>query len=142
MPVPPPQAADLGGGLGSVFGLEILETGEERARGRFEVGTGRQPLELLHGGVFACLAESICHAATDRALAGGGMAATGCSSHTTFLRPVTAGTVSAKARRRHRGRRTWVWEVDFSDAGGCLCGTSRVTLAVRPAPSGDGEPTA
>lgn len=140
MPATPPHPVDLGRSVGSVFGLETLETDEELARGRFEVGAGRQPLELLHGGVFACLAESICHAATERAVTGGGMA-TGCSSHTTFLRPVTAGTVSVEARRRRRGRRTWVWEVDFSDGEGWLCGVSRVTLAVRTVPSADEERT-
>ena len=34
----------------------------------------------------------------------------------------------------HRGRTTWVWDVSFTDDEGRLCATSRVTLAVRPAP--------
>ena len=45
----------------------------------------------------------------------------GQSNHTSFLRPVTEGTVHAEARRRHRGRTTWVWEVDFTDDQGRLC---------------------
>jgi 1,4-dihydroxy-2-naphthoyl-CoA hydrolase len=44
---------------------------------------------------------------------------------------VTAGTVHAEATVRHRGRTTWVWDVDFTDDGGKLCASSRVTIAVR-----------
>ena len=53
------------------------------------------------------------------------------SNSTTFMRPVTAGTVHALATVRHRGRTTWVWDVDFTDDDGKLCATSRVTMAVR-----------
>ena len=36
--------------------------------------------------------------------------------------------------RRHRGRTSWVWEVEFTDDQGRLCAISRVTMAVRPVP--------
>nr|MDQ3356090.1 PaaI family thioesterase [Actinomycetota bacterium] len=60
----------------------------------------------------------------------------GLSNHTSFLRPVTTGSVHAEARRRHRGRTTWLWEADFSDDEGRLCALARVTIAVRPRPGG------
>jgi uncharacterized protein (TIGR00369 family) len=60
----------------------------------------------------------------------------GLSNDTSFLRPVSEGTIMAEARARHRGRTTWVWEVDFTDSEGRLCALSRVTIAVRPAPTG------
>jgi len=41
--------------------------------------------------------------------------------------------VHAAARARHRGRTTWVWDVDFSDDDERTCALSRVTIAVRPA---------
>ena len=51
----------------------------------------------------------------------------------TFRRLALAeGAVHGEARRRHRGRTTWLWEVDFSDDAGRLCAVSRVTMAVRP----------
>ena len=50
-----------------------------------------------------------------------GKIAMGQSNHTSFLRPVSAGSVHAEARPRHRGRTTWVWEVDFTDDEGRLC---------------------
>ena len=67
-------------------------------------------------------------------MAARGQVAVGLSNHTSFLRPVLAGSVHADGRRRHRGRTTWLWEVDFSDDEGNLCAVTRVTLALRPAP--------
>jgi 1,4-dihydroxy-2-naphthoyl-CoA hydrolase len=63
------------------------------------------------------------------------MMAQGMSNQTNFLRPITEGTVHAVARRRHRGRTTWVWEVDMTDDAGRLCAIVRMTVAVRPLPS-------
>jgi uncharacterized protein (TIGR00369 family) len=60
--------------------------------------------------------------------------AMGQSNDTSFLRPISEGRVHVEARRRHRGRTTWVWEVEFTDDQGRLCAISRVTMAVRPTP--------
>jgi 1,4-dihydroxy-2-naphthoyl-CoA hydrolase len=61
-----------------------------------------------------------------------GLGAQGLSNQTSFLRPITAGTIHAIARRRHRGRTTWVWEVDISDDQDRVCALVRMTIAVRP----------
>ena len=58
-------------------------------------------------------------------------AAVGHSSQTSFLRPITDGTVHATGRRRHRGRTTWVWEFDITDDDERLCALVRMTVA-RP----------
>ena len=58
----------------------------------------------------------------------------GQTNETTFLRPISEGTVEAVARARHRGRTSWVWDVDLTDAEGRLCAVSRMVIAVRPAP--------
>ena len=60
-----------------------------------------------------------------------GKIAVGQSNHTSFLRPITQGTVHALARRRHRGRTTWLWDVEISDDEGRVCALSRMTIAVR-----------
>ena len=57
----------------------------------------------------------------------------GLSNQTSFLRPVTEGSINAVARARHRGRTTWVWEVELTDDDGRLCALTRVTVAVRAA---------
>ncbi len=67
----PPPGADLAGTLDATLGFELLETGEESARGRVEVSDRvKQPFGIVHGGVYAALAESIASVATYRAVAG------------------------------------------------------------------------
>jgi uncharacterized protein (TIGR00369 family) len=58
------------------------------------------------------------------------------STQTSFLRPITEGVIHAVATAKHRGRTTWVWEVEFSDDQGRLCVLSRMTIAVRDAAEG------
>ena len=119
----------------SLYGLEFLEAGPELVRARVEVTDRiKQPHGLVHGGVFCKIAETLASAGTMIGVREGGNVAMGMSNHTTFLRPMTSGTIHAEARPRHRGRSTWVWDVDISDAQGRLCAMSRMTIAVRPAP--------
>jgi uncharacterized protein (TIGR00369 family) len=116
----------------ALYGLEVLEAGAERARGRVKVRDAvRQPMGLVHGGVFASMAESLTSMATAGAVAGDGRTAQGLSNQTNFLRPILEGCVHADARRRHKGRTTWVWEVDITDDEGRLCALVRMTIAVR-----------
>ena len=133
----PPPGPDTAGTLDDTLGFDVLEIGTEVARARVAVtDRTKQPFGIVHGGLYAALAESLASIATYRAVAGDGMIAVGSSNHTSFLRPILAGAVHAEARRRHRGRTTWIWEVDMSDDEGRLCAVSRVTLAVRPPPEG------
>jgi 1,4-dihydroxy-2-naphthoyl-CoA hydrolase len=120
-------------GLGDLIGLEYLDMGPEEVRARLEVTDEvRQPVGLVHGGVFASMAESMCSAATWFAVKDGGMAAMGQSNSATFIRPITEGHVHATARPRHRGRTTWVWDVEITDDEEHLCALVRMTVAVRP----------
>ncbi len=121
--------------LDGTLGFELLEAQEDRALGRFAVTDSvRQPMGVVHGGAYAAMAEMLASATTWLHVRGDGNIAMGQSNDTSFLRPVFSGTVHAEGRRRHRGRTSWVWEVDFTDDEGRLCAMSRVTLAVRPAP--------
>jgi 1,4-dihydroxy-2-naphthoyl-CoA hydrolase len=131
----PEEAEDLLGrdGLGELIGLEYLDRSADEVRARVEVTDGvRQPVGLVHGGVYASIAESICSAATWGAVHGDGMVAMGQSNSATFLRPITGGHVNAVARPRHRGRTTWVWDVEITDDEGRTCALVRMTVAVRP----------
>lgn len=127
--------------LDGALGFELLEAHEDRALGRFAVTDSvRQPMGVVHGGAYAAMAETLASATTWLHVRGDGNIAVGQSNHTSFLRPVSSGTVHVEARRRHRGRTSWVWEVDFTDDDGRLCAVARVTLAVRPAPKPAREP--
>jgi len=121
--------------LDGALGFELLEASEDRVTGRFDVTDAvRQPMGIVHGGAYAAMAETMASATTYMHVHGDGNIAVGQSNQTSFLRPVTEGTVHGDGRRRHRGRTSWIWEIDFTDDAGRLCAISRVTMAVRPAP--------
>ena len=65
-----------------------------------------QPYGIVHGGVFAALAESLTSAATYAAVHEEDMVAMGQANDTTFLRPIGDGHINAAATPRHRGRTT------------------------------------
>ena len=135
MPELPPQPFTQG--FAKVVGIEIASVSEDEVRARVPVRPELlQPAGLVDGGVYATIAEDVCSAATFIAVnEERGAAAMGLSNQTSFLRPITEGTIHAVARPRHRGRTTWVWEVDFLDDAERLCALSRMTIAVRDAPS-------
>jgi uncharacterized protein (TIGR00369 family) len=115
-----------------LIGLEVLQLDDDQARARVEVREElKQPAGLVHGGVYASIAESLASWATARAVASESKFVVGLSNQTSFLRPITEGTIEALAVRRHRGRTTWVWEVEISDGDGRLCTLTRMTIAVR-----------
>jgi 1,4-dihydroxy-2-naphthoyl-CoA hydrolase len=124
----------------ALYGLEILESSPEEVTAQVAVRDElKQPMGLVHGGVFASIAESIASLGTAWAVFEDGMMAQGLSNQTSFLRPILEGTIHARARRRHRGRTTWVWEVDITDDDDRLCALVRMTIAVRPLPGRDAE---
>ncbi len=121
-------------GFDGLYGLEVLTMSDEAVSAQVVVRDElKQPAGLVHGGVFASIAESITSMATWFAVQGEGKSAQGLSNQTSFLRPILGGTIHAVARRRHRGRTTWVWEVDITDDEGRLCALVRMTIAVREA---------
>ena len=133
MSAEPPTLLPLDRTLDGALGFRMLDFSDEAASGEFPVEDRvKQPMGLVHGGALAAIAESLCSNATFMAVAGDGMSAQGLSNHTSFFRPILEGTAHAQARRRHRGRTTWVWEVEITDDEGRLCALSRVTMAVRP----------
>jgi len=124
-------------GFDALLGLELLECGGELVTARLAVRDELlQPAGLVHGGVLAAIAETLASAGTLVVVHPQGNAAMGLSNQTSFLRPISAGTIHARAERRHRGRTTWVWDVVISDDEGRACALSRLTIAVRPLPDG------
>jgi 1,4-dihydroxy-2-naphthoyl-CoA hydrolase len=131
----PVRTYPIAGTLDEALGFELLEGSGERCRARFPVEDRvRQPAGLVHGGAYAALAESMVSVTTHSLVSDDGLLALGQSNDTQFLRPITEGHVNAEGRPRHRGRSTWIWDVEFTDDDGRLCAISRVTIAVRPAP--------
>jgi 1,4-dihydroxy-2-naphthoyl-CoA hydrolase len=120
-------------GFAEEVGVEWIDLDPDNARARIRIEPRHlQPFGIVHGGVYASLAESLCSAATFGAVRDDGLVAMGQSNDTTFLRPISDGYANATARSRHRGRTTWVWDVDVTDDEGRLCALSRMTIALRP----------
>jgi 1,4-dihydroxy-2-naphthoyl-CoA hydrolase len=114
------------------YGLEIDEATEEVVTGRVAVRPHvLQPIGLVHGGVHASIAEALASFGTNVGVHQDGKIGLGQSNNSSFLRPIKEGTIHAVARRRHRGRTTWIWDVEMTDDTGRLCAMSRVTIAVR-----------
>jgi 1,4-dihydroxy-2-naphthoyl-CoA hydrolase len=129
---PPPTAALHPRGFDALYGLELLKVAADEVRAQVIVRDEvRQPFGLVHGGVYASIAESLASIGTAVEVLKQGLTAMGMSNNTTFLRSITAGTVHAAAKPLHRGRTTWVWDVEITDDEDRLCATSRVTIAVR-----------
>jgi 1,4-dihydroxy-2-naphthoyl-CoA hydrolase len=117
----------------ALIGTEWLDDDPEHARARIPIRDDlRQPVGLMHGGVMSTLVESVCSRATALAVLGDGMAVMGQSIGVSFMRPVTEGHAEVKARARHRGRTTWVWDAEVVDAEERLCALAQMTIAVRP----------
>ena len=135
MTTEPTYAIPIQETLDGVLGFEVTEVGADHASARFTVeNKHRQPFGIVHGGVYAALAEGLCSATTYMQVYAQGKVAVGSSNYTSFLRPVSEGTVTATARAIHSGRTTWVWEVEFTNEQGKRCAATRVTLAVIDQP--------
>jgi 1,4-dihydroxy-2-naphthoyl-CoA hydrolase len=134
--MPLPSAEQINGvlqGFDRLYGLVLLSCSETEVRAELAVRDElKQPAGLLHGGVYASMAESMASLATGITVIGEGETAMGLSNNTSFMRPITGGVVHALATRVHRGRTTWVWDVRFSDDADRTCAMTRMTIAVRP----------
>jgi len=122
-------------GFEGLCGFEIVELSEDKAHAmlpaRKELADGAG---ALHPGALTALAQSLARRATAAALPAA-LAVETLANQTSFLRPLARGSAHARASRKHRGRRTWVWEVEVSDDCGELCALSRVTVALGEAPA-------
>ena len=119
-------------GFDSLYGLTITAVTDDEVRGEVPVRDElKQPAGLVHGGVYASIAESLASLGTAFKVVSDGKAAMGLANQTSFMRPITEGTIHATARVMHRGRTTWVWDVEIRDDAGRLCVVTRMTVAVR-----------
>jgi 1,4-dihydroxy-2-naphthoyl-CoA hydrolase len=127
---------DLHSHFDSLVGTEWLDDDPAHARVRLPMRDElRQPVGLLHGGVISTLVESICSRATALAVMDGGMMAMGQSISVSFIRPITEGAAEVRAKARHRGRTTWVWDAEVLNDDEKICALAQMTIAVRPLPS-------
>jgi len=129
----PPAAIDVSRTFEGFLQLEWLSLTDDSVHVRFEVRENlKQPLGLLHGGIYSAVAETIASVATARAVWRDGVNVSGLANSASFLRPVTSGVIDVHARLRHHDEREWFWSHEFRDEQGRLCSVVDVTIAVRP----------
>jgi 1,4-dihydroxy-2-naphthoyl-CoA hydrolase len=86
-----------------------------------------QPYGLVHGGVYATLAETAASIAAALWFGDRGKVV-GVSNSTDFLRAVRGGALRAEATPLARGRTTQLWQVEIGDGGGRLVAHAKVRL--------------
>ena len=129
MAIPPPIDIQ---GFDALYGLELTECSGELSRGRLEIRDElRAPGGATHGGVYGAIADALAVRGTTAELSHENRLAIALASQITVVHPIESGTVHGTATRRHRGRTTWVWEVELRDDAGRICVTGRVTVSVR-----------
>ncbi|MEO0606240.1 MAG: PaaI family thioesterase, partial [Myxococcota bacterium] len=119
------------GGHNRALGLEFTHVSAVAVEARLPVGElHKQAYGVVHGGVYASIAESICSVGAGVNVIPLGRAVVGLDNHTSFLRAVREGTLHARAVPVHRGSRSQVWSAEMWDDAGRVVARSRVTLMV------------
>ena len=98
------------------LGLEWLDLTLTSAHVRFQVRENlKQPLGLMHGGIYSAVAETVASVATVNNVWKDGYVGSGLSNYASFLRPITGGTVDVTAVLRGHDEREWTWGHEFRD---------------------------
>jgi len=118
-------------GLAEHLGIEYLHFAPDLCSGRMPVDQRTfQPAGLLHGGASVALAETLASVGTALLVDETRYTAVGMEINANHLRPVRSGFVTAEARPIHRGKSSYVWNIDiFDDRKRRIC-VSRCTVAV------------
>lgn len=125
-----------------VLGVQIISAEPDAVVATVEIDDRhKQPFGLVHGGIYALVAESAASIGGALTAIPAGGSAVGLSNNTAFLRPfIGEGLLTSTATRIHGGRTTQLWDVEHRNPDGKLCATSRVTIALRY-PEGDAPAT-
>lgn len=128
-----PTGIDPARTFDAVVGVQHGQVTPEETSATLTVHEGVLTVDgVVHGGVWASMAEGLASIGTFVGVAEEGMAASGLSNETRTLAEVRSGTVTVVARRRDRKPDLWTWVVEATTEDGTLCAFSTVLIAVRP----------
>ena len=127
-PAPPDDDSELQRGFLKLVGLRIEQASGDRVVLTCPVTPDlHQPFGLVHGGVYATLAETAASVGGSLWFGDQGKVV-GVSNHTDFLRAVRRGALRAEATPLARGRTTQLWQVEIVDEQGRLIAHAKVRL--------------
>ena len=118
------------GALADKMGIEIVEFAIERAVARMPVLGNTQPADLLHGGAYVVLGESL-GSMSANLYAGEGRLAVGIEINASHTRAATEGYVTGVCTPIHLGRTLTTHEIAVTDDRGRRCSTIRITNLIK-----------
>ena len=100
-----------GNNLDNFLGHEMIEIRENYAKSKLNVEDHhKQPMGLVHGGIYSTLAETICSYGANFLDQG---IFVGVNNNTDFLSSVTDGEIVCKAKPIKKGKSFQLWECDI-----------------------------
>lgn len=118
------------GRLAEKMGIEMIEFSVERAVARMPVEGNTQPADLLHGGAYVVLGESL-GSMSANLYAGEGRLAVGIEINASHTRSATSGYVTGVCTPIHLGRTLTTHEIAVTDDQGRRCSTIRITNLIK-----------
>ena len=123
--------------LDDLLGIHLHEVSPDRVTASLMLDPTRhhQPWGIAHGGLWCTVVETLASVGAHQS-APPGRVAVGMDNHTSFLRMMREGTVTAEALPVTRGRTTQLWTVTIRDEEGkpIAQGTCRLLfVAAEPA---------
>lgn len=118
------------GALAEKMGIEMLEFTIDRAVARMPVTGNTQPADLLHGGAYVVLGESL-GSMSANLHAGEGRLAVGIEINASHTRSATGGYVTGVCTPIHLGRTLTTHEITVTDENGRRCSTIRITNLIK-----------
>ena len=88
----------------------------------------KQPYGLVHGGVHCGVVEAVCSTGAALDAMPRGQSVVGLENHTSFVRAVRGGKLTATVKPITRGRRSQLWEGTDVGDDGKIAATGRVRL--------------
>ena len=111
------------------MGLHFIEATPDRVVASVEITERHhQGYGIVHGGVYSGIIETLASVGGHLFASREGRAVAGLENHTSFIRAIRQGHLTAVALPLTRGRRSQVWQCDISNEEGKLVATGRVRL--------------
>jgi uncharacterized protein (TIGR00369 family) len=118
------------GALAAKMGIEMVEFTLDRAVATMPVAGNTQPADLLHGGAYVVLGETLGSMAANLH-AGEGRLAVGIEINATHTGSATSGIVTGVCTPIHLGSTLTTHEIVVRDERGRRCSTMRITNLIK-----------